>query len=151
MPHTLLGQLSAGLWVAVCLFALWKGDQTERLAGAFLLIAWLVSLSVWTRLGLTHPVFTVFAVDVVAVLVLGFLGWKSTHSWPIWATAFQAIQATTHIAFAMDLKIGAWAYFAATWIASKGVILSLAIGTWLAWREREALKPIAGLGPNFKI
>jgi hypothetical protein len=139
--HTLPGLIIGAFWSLGCLFAIAKGDQIERWGGVFLLVAWLMSLLTRATTGVQESALIILAIDIVSVFFLGALAWKSTRAWPVWATALQSIAAATHIAYALDLRISVYAYMAVQNLAAYGVIGALIVGSWMAWREREALKP----------
>jgi hypothetical protein len=131
------------VWLVGCAFALWKGETMERAAGATLLIAWLASTVAWGA-AKHHTTFAVLLIDLVAFAVLAGIAWKSTRAWPIWAAALMAMQTVTEIVYTFNLGIGAQAYDITQWTASSGVIGALIVGTFIAWREREALKSFQG-------
>ena len=140
MLDTLYSQIGAALVFAVCLLALWKGERTEQWGAGVYVVGFLGSILVQDEAGLVDPQFAVLAIDLIALAVFGTLAWKSERSWPVWATAFQAVGVAVHLAFAMDLRIGARAYIAALALSSYGVLAALAVGAFIVWREREALK-----------
>jgi hypothetical protein len=129
----------SALFAAICGFALWKGDRTEKLGAGLLLVAWAASFVAQQDTGLLNTQYAVLAIDVVALGALSFLAWRSERSWPVWAAAFQAIEVAVHIAKGAGLRIPGIAYIAAVNLSSYGVMAALAVGAWIAWREREAL------------
>lgn len=141
---TVVGDIEFVLFIGGCIFALWKGDMLERAVGATLFIAWLASLVAWHNGGKSHHSLAVLAIDVVAFGVIAGAAWKSTRAWPIWAAALQAMQTVTEVVYTFNLGIGPQAYDLTQWTASIGVITALIVGTWIAWREREALRSFEG-------
>ncbi len=143
MLDTIYSQIGAAVIVLVCGFALWKGGRAEQWAGGILIVAWLGTILIQDQTDSVgfHPLDLV--VDASVLAALGTIAWRSDRNWPIWASACQAINLATHLAFALDLRIPETAYYSALALASYGVLVALAVGTFLAWRESEALKPPA--------
>ncbi len=141
MFDTLYSQIAAIAWVSVCAFALIKGEREERIGGGALLIGWLGTMTVQQEIGLARSALPVMAIDVVLLLVLLGLSWRSERTWPIWASAFQLITVLVHIVTLADLRIGIIAYLSAVAVATYGLLICLAIGTFWAWQEREAIRP----------
>jgi hypothetical protein len=128
------------VFVLVCAFAILKGDRTERMGAGLLLVAWAASVTAQLDTGLFNTQYAVLAIDVVALGALSLLAWRSERSWPMWAAAFQAIEVAVHIARAAGLRIGGLPYITAVNLSAYGVTAALAVGAWIAWREREALR-----------
>lgn len=141
MLDTLYSQITAITWVAVCCFALMKGEQTERIGGGALLVGWIATLTIQRQVGTAEAALPVMAIDVILLLVLLFLAWKSDRSWPIWGAAFQFITVLVHIITLMDLRIGLVPYVSAVLVATYGLLACLAVGTFWVWQEQEAIKP----------
>ncbi|HEX3699744.1 MAG TPA: hypothetical protein VHV27_03630 [Phenylobacterium sp.] len=128
--------LSIGLFLAVCLAALWKGGREERIvAVAFLLNTAVSYLLLDYRFSGTQ--WGEFAVDAAFFLVLGAVALRSSRYWPIAAAAFQLLAVVTHAASVLDRHLGGWAYLTAGIIWTQMVTLSLAVGTYNRWRERR--------------
>ena len=125
--------------VAICLAAVWKGGRPERAAAIVFLLSWLASLFVWSSLGLMHSQAAVLVIDTLVLGVFGYLAWQSGRAWLMWAAAFQSIGVSIHFATLLDLRVSHMAYFWSLSLSAYGVIGSLAVGTFTAWREREAL------------
>ena len=141
MFETLSSQIAAVAWVGVCAFALIKGEQAERSGGGALLVGWIGTLAVQREVGYANATLSVMAIDIVLLLVLLGLSWKSDRSWPIWGAAFQLITVLVHIVTLADLRIGVFAHLSAVFVATYGLLACLAVGTFWAWQEREAIKP----------
>lgn len=142
MLDTLFSQVGAVLWLAVCAFALLKGDQPERFTAGALVIAWLATLAVHRDTVLSSVPIPVMLIDVILLVLLIGLSWRTDRSWPIWAAAFQAIIVLVHVVTLIDIRIRAIAYLSAQTVGSYGLLICLAIGTFMAWQTREALRPI---------
>ena len=144
MLDTLYSQIGAVVWLGVCAFALMKGDQPERIAGGALVIAWLATLAIHrdtVPIGYASTALLVMAIDVCLLAVLIGLSWFSDRTWPIWASAFQAVTVLVHVVTLIDLRIRAIAYLSAQTVGTYGVLICLAVGTFWAWQIREAIRP----------
>lgn len=137
----LIGALAVFL---ACGLALLKGDRMEQWGGGICFLAWLASVLVQdtTAYAEQQRIFFV-GVDVAVLAGLGWVAWRSERSWPTWACACQAITVAVHLAKALDFRIPTAAYYSALVLSSYGVLVALAVGSFIAWREREALKPKA--------
>ncbi|HRO33013.1 MAG TPA: hypothetical protein PLQ03_06330 [Brevundimonas sp.] len=138
MFDTLPAQIGAVFTVAVCLFAFLKGDEPERIGAGAYLLGWFASLLVQTDGDLYAVQWAMFALDTVMLVILGALAWRSRRSWPIWACALQLLAVTSHIMAMIDLRPPIASFYTVLNIASYGILLALAIGTFWAWQERRA-------------
>jgi hypothetical protein len=129
------------LFVLVCCFAVVKGEASERLVGGLLLVSWGASLAA-AQIGFMQKqyAYAVMAIDIIDLIVFGVLAWKSHRSWLTWATAFQAVAVTVNLGRAAGLRIGGVLYVIAYNLTAYYVAAALLIGTFIVWREREALK-----------
>jgi hypothetical protein len=142
--NLLLKNIGEIIFVIVCALAIIKGDRIERFGAGILLVAWAASTSAQLDVGLLNTQYAVMAIDIIVLVILSVLAWKSERSWPMWAAAFQAIGVTVHIARAAGLRISGVPYIAAVNLSAYGVMAALLVGTIIAWRERDALsaKPL---------
>lgn len=144
MLDTLFSQVGAIAWLGVCAFALLKGDQPERFAAGALVIAWLATLAVHREtvpMGYASTAGLVMLIDVVLLVVLIGLSWRTDRSWLVWGAAFQSIIVLVHVITLVDFRIRAVAYLSAQTVGSYGLLTCLAIGTFMAWQTREAIRP----------
>jgi hypothetical protein len=139
--NTLPAQIGAAAILIICAGALWKGDRIEQWGGGICFMAWLATILIQDDVGATLEQFALLGVDFAVLVALGFLAWRGEKTWPVWAAACQAITVAVHLAKMVDFRIPTAAYISALVLASYGVLIALAIGTVVAWREREALKP----------
>jgi hypothetical protein len=133
------------LIVAVGLAAL-KGDRPERQAAAAIVVAWVATLVFEDdarRLGAEATIGALSFIDVSLLLALILIAFQSRRAWPVLAAGFQAIAMIPHLTRLFKLRVGSGIFGPALDIASIGVALSLAVGTIIAWRERESLKSMA--------
>ena len=138
MFDTLASQLGAILVVLVCAFAFMKGDETERFAAGAYVLGWFASMLLQTDGELYEVQWGVFGVDLVMLVVLGALVWKSKKSWPVWAAACDLLIVMSHIVLMVDIRPPMVAFITVVNLAGYGVLLSLAVGTFWAWQERRA-------------
>lgn len=138
MPDTLYGQIATAVSLFVVAFAFLKGDEPERVgAGAFAL-ALLASLLLQNDSRLSGPQWGLLVIDTVMLGVYATLAWKSRRSWPVWATALQTLIMMSHLLTVIDLRPPLAAFYAVMNLANYGILLALAGGTFLAWRDRRA-------------
>lgn len=133
-------------WIAVtslpivCLAALLFGDQSERYSAIAIFISWLAVMLIESTAKWQFGYLSFMAIDAVLLVFLALIGQKTRKSWLMLAIAFQAIGMFVHACHALDLKFSASAFVIAIDISGYGLTGSLAVGTYIAWREREALK-----------
>ena len=139
MFDTLYSQIGTAVAVAVVAFAFLKGDEPERVgAGAFAL-GLLASLLVQNDSQLYGPQWGLVAVEAVVLAAYAGVAWKSRRSWPIWASALQAVVVMSHLLPTMDIRPPIAAFYAIVNVASYGILLALTLGVFQAWRDRRAL------------
>jgi hypothetical protein len=90
------------------------------------------------RVDFVDPQYAVFAIDLVAALVISGLALAYKRGWLMWVAAFQLLTTTTHIAVMVDLRINVWAYFTAYLVWSYLLLLALVFGGLEGWRARRA-------------
>jgi hypothetical protein len=137
---TLPSQIGAILWLSVCAFAIAKGDRPERLMAGALMIGWLATLTVRSDTDISGAVWMLMGIEVLLLVPLLGLGWKTDRAWPIWAAGFQSITVLVHVVTMIDLRIRAIAYISAYTIGSYGVLICVAIGAFQAWRLRQLMR-----------
>ena len=79
------------------------------------------------------------AVEAVVLAAYAGVAWKSRRSWPIWASALQAVVVMSHLLPTMDIRPPIAAFYAIVNVASYGILLALTLGVFQAWRDRRAL------------
>ncbi len=138
MFDTLYSQIGAALIVLVLGFAFLKGEETERIAAGAYGLGWLASMLVQTDANLYSAQWSMMAIDVVMLFVLGGLVWKSHRTWPTWACAAQLLVVTAHVLMTLDVRPPISSYYTVINLAGYGVLVALAVGTFWAWQERRA-------------
>jgi hypothetical protein len=122
--------------LAACITMAWRwGGRDERLTALAFTIATIASgFSNQNHYG--HVEFGVLAIDFLLLAGLLLLALKSDRFWPIWATAFQLVGTSVHIASMTETGEFAWAYAVGLIFWSYAVMASLMAGTWLEARFR---------------
>ena len=126
--------------IAICgvsAFAILRGGRVARIVALANLGAWGASLLLENRSNFLDPQWGVLLVDLGFLTVLLFYALREQPSWLLFAAAFQLLSVLTHIAILIDAGVHARAYLQGLAIWSYLVLLSLAIGTWLHWRDQR--------------
>lgn len=138
MLDTLPTQIGAALTVAVGLFAFWKGDEPEKIGAGSYVFLWFATILIQKDRGISNLPWSMFALDTIMLVVLGALAWKSRRTWPVWASALQLLAVASHVMVFVDLRPSMTAFYTVLNIASYGVLLCIAVGSFWAWQERRA-------------
>lgn len=138
MFDTLASQIGAAFTLAVVVFAFLKGDEPERIGAGAYALGYLASLLVQDDGVLYGTQWGLMGIDVVMLAVYGGLAWKSRRSWPVWAVAMQSVTVMSHVLTLVDVRPPMAAYVTVINLASYGILLAIAIGTFWAWQERRA-------------
>jgi hypothetical protein len=138
MFDTLPTQIGAGLTVLVVAFAFLKGDEPERIAAGGYVLSWFASLLIQGDGAVGGTNWGLMAIDSVMLAVFAALAWKSQRAWPVWAAALQSLTVMSHILTLVDIRPPVSAFYAVINLASTGILLVIAIGTFWAWQERRA-------------
>jgi hypothetical protein len=138
MFDTLPTQIGAGLTVLVVAFAFLKGDEPERIAAGGYVLSWFASLLIQGDGAVGGTNWGLMAIDAVMLAVFAALAWKSQRAWPVWAAALQSLTVMSHILTLVDIRPPVSAFYAVVNLASTGILLVIAIGTFWAWQERRA-------------
>lgn len=138
MLDTLYSQVGAVITVLVAAFAFWKGEEPEKIAAGAYGLGWFASMLVQDDGNLYGIQWSMLAVDMVMLGVLGALVWKARRGWTVWATAMQLLVVMSHILTLVDVRPSASSFYFVINLAGYGVLLSIAIGTFWTWQERRA-------------
>lgn len=138
MFDTPASQIGAAFTVSVVVFAFLKGDEPERIGAATYALAYLASLLVQEDGAIYGTQWGLMGIDIVMLAVYSGLAWKSRRSWPVWASALQSLTVMSHVLTFVDVRPSMAAYVTVINLASYGILLSIAIGTFWAWQERRA-------------
>jgi phage shock protein PspC (stress-responsive transcriptional regulator) len=134
---TLYAQFGAIIIVLVCGFAVWQGDEPERVGASAYFIAWAAALLVQDDANLQSVQWPIIAIDSLVLCVFAALTWKARRPWAIWAAALQLIGVCAHIATIFDMNVRMVAYYTALAIVGYGVLISLTVAPVCAWQERR--------------
>lgn len=138
MFDTLYSQIGAAIGVLVVAFAFLKGDEPERVGGGVYAIGALASLLLQDDTRLYGPQWGLMSVDVILLAAYAAVAWKSRRSWPVWASAFQALIVMIHVMTVVDIRPPLVAFYAVINLATYGILLVLVLGVAQAWRDRRA-------------
>ncbi|GLS00079.1 hypothetical protein GCM10007859_00820 [Brevundimonas denitrificans] len=138
MFDTLQTQIGAAITVVVIAFAFLKGDEPERVGGGAYVLAWFASLLMQDDGGGGGVSWGLTATDIVLLCVYAALAWKSRRAWPVWASGLQSLIVMSHLLTFVDIRPPLMAFYAVINVSSYGILLVIAIGTFQAWRERQA-------------
>ncbi len=121
---------------SACLIAVQWGGKEERLvAGAFVAAALASNLANSSLYTDTET--GILAVDVLLLTGLLVLALRSDRFWPMYATAFQLVAVTVHVASMTEQGSFAWAYAVALSFWTYPVLLALMAGTLFEARYRS--------------
>lgn len=124
----------------VCFFALSQGDKIERIGSVAYLCAWILTIMVTPLLGdERNGNLIILLIDSALLATFASIVWKAPRNWPIWACAFQLLVVTSQVLILLKLNQHYLGYFIIVNMASFGIILALAIGTFFAWQEKVAI------------
>lgn len=138
MFDTLASQIGAVFVALVCGFAFLKGDEPERLGAGAYILGWFATMLIQDDAALYKAQYGVMGIDVVMLLVLATMIWKSGRAWPVWACALQLLIVMSHVVIMLDMRPPANSFVTVVNIAAYGVLVCLAIGTFWAWQDRRA-------------
>lgn len=120
-------------------FAFLKGDEPERVGAGAYAMGSLAALLVQNDSQLYGPQWGLMVVEAVVLAAYVGVAWKSRRSWPIWAGALQSVIVVSLVLPIMDVRPPIAAFYAVGNAASYGILLALALGVLVAWRDRRAL------------
>ena len=138
MFETLISQIGAFFAVMVVSFAFLKGDEPERIGAGGYILALFASLLVQDSGQLYGTNWGLLGIDTVMLGVFAGLAWKSNRAWPVWACALQSVIVLSHLMPLVDVRPPLSAIIAVINLASYGVLITIAVGTFWAWQDRRA-------------
>ena len=138
MLDNLYSQVGAVITVLVVGFAFWKGEEPEKIAAGAYGLGWFASMLVQDDANLYGIQWSMLAVDLIMLSVLGALVWKARRGWTVWATAMQLLVVMSHLMALVDVRPSASSFYFVINLAGYGVLLAIAIGTFWTWQERRA-------------
>lgn len=138
MFETLASQIGAAVAVCVTAFAFLKGDEPERIGAGAYILGFLASLLVQDTGQLYGTNWLLMAIDIAMLAVLAALAWKTERAWPVWGCALQSIIVLSHVLSIVDVRPPLYAFYAVINLASYGLLVTIAVGTFWAWQDRVA-------------
>ncbi len=135
-------QLPHWVWpvalVVVCVLAVWRGRDEERLATGGVVLCWALSLVVY-RSESQDTQWAILAIDTALLGLYAWISLRTVRFWPLFAAAFQLLVLVPHLAHAIDPSIGGWAYWTAARLFSYSALFAIGYGAWTAPRVRRTL------------
>ena len=134
--------ISLGVAVGTTGFAFKLGDQTARRFGGAFLASWVASLAVSyvSPLG-KHP--TIFCIDSATLIYFVWASLRSRRIWTMVASAFMTLIVASHVATAIDYRLGINTFRLSMALWSYGILVCIAFGTWSSRRERSRASVLA--------
>ncbi len=137
------------LMAMCCGYALWRGGAPERWAAALQITAFALGVPVHFALdavGYRSAIVGTATIDVLLLIALTWLAWRSTRFWPLWIAGWQLAAIVAHFAKVLDPDMLAAGYAIQAQIWAYPMLLLTAIG---AVRHRRRV--CAGLSdPSWK-
>jgi hypothetical protein len=118
----------------VCVLAVWRGRDEERLAAGTVVLAWALSMVVY-RDSSEATQWQVLAIDSGVFAVYMWLAMRSRRYWPLFAAGFKLLALVTHLAHAVDESISGWAYWTAARVFNYLALFTIGYGAWTAPRH----------------
>lgn len=138
MFETLASQIGAAIAVCVTAFAFLKGDEPERIGAGAYILGFLASLLVQDTGQLYGTNWFLMGVDTVMLVIYASIAWKTDRAWPVWVCAMQSVIVLSHILTMIDVRPPIYAFYAVINLASYGILVAIAVGTFWAWQDRVA-------------
>jgi hypothetical protein len=129
--------------LVVTIGALWKGGRPERLAGAVMLAAALLSALTPDRRWIEVQYFTL-GIDATMMVFLVALALTTDRWWPSFAAGFEGLGLLIHLAFAAQPKVMSVVYVTGLNIVGWLVFASLGLGVLAVIGRRRAARIAAG-------
>ncbi|MFN6981108.1 MAG: hypothetical protein ACK4NU_04200 [Brevundimonas sp.] len=142
MVNMLYAQIGAIFVVTICLFAFLKGDNPERAGAAAYIVGWFSSL-ILQQQSPQYSLYGVFILDVLMLVILCAISWRSRRSWPIWAAALQLLAVTSHVMILTNTKTPIASLYTILNLTGYGVLICIGVGAFWAWQERKAATEFA--------
>lgn len=135
-------QLPIWVWpvalMIVCVLAVWRGRDEERLASAGLLAAWAISMVAF-RSRSEDTQWAIFTIDFGLFCLYAVIAMRSPRFWPLFLAGFGLLMVVTHLAHALDTGISGWAYWTAARLWNYLCLLTIGYGAWTAPYVARAL------------
>jgi hypothetical protein len=132
-------ELFDAMLLLCCAYALWRGGAPERIASMTFLAADLMSVAVVSviRQRFSHEEYGLFVTDLLMLVVLAMLSFRSTRWWPLVLAGLQLDGVLAHVMHLTAQQTIPIAYLNATALWSYPMLLILVAATW---RHQARLK-----------
>lgn len=120
--------------MGVCVVAVWRGRDEERLAAAGVLADWALTVFVY-KVRSEDTQWGVLAVDTVQFALFLWIAMRSQRFWPLFVGSFALLQLVTHLANAADAGVTGWAYLTAELLWSYLLLFTVGYAAWTAPRH----------------
>ncbi|MBI1684845.1 hypothetical protein [Caulobacter hibisci] len=129
------------LALAICGLAFWRGGPSASRIAIVVLGSWAASLVIF-RHSRINPDVGLMVVDVLTAVLFMWESVRSRLLWTVAIAAFQLVAVVSHLAALIDLRVTINTYMMSLAVWSYAILLTLALGVWLHWREtrRAALE-----------
>lgn len=121
------------LLMGCCGYALVRGGEPERAAGALLITAFALGLPVHQLVdasGYRSTLFGTGSIDLALLVALTVLAWRSNRFWPIWIAGWQLAAVMAHVAKTLDPTMLSTGYAVQAQLWCYPMVLAVAAGTW---------------------
>lgn len=136
-----VGWIGAGVMALVCLFAFVKGDTIEKIGATALLMAWLLTTLIGQAFGdEEHGNWFLLLVDISLLATFAAIVWKAPRNWPIWACSLQMLIVASQVLILTGFTTPMLSYYRIVNMASLGILIAIAVGTFFAWQEKRAVE-----------
>jgi hypothetical protein len=139
--HTLPQQIWMICMLAVIALTFWRGGWAERTIAIGMIVDTVASAVMQNTRDWASPQWADLTIDVIYLLVMLFVAFRSHRLWPLWAAAFQLIDVAIYFAFIVDRRVGALAPYRAIVIWSYLILIVIVVGT-LTRRSRPVSRSV---------
>lgn len=132
------------LLLLCCGYALWRGGAPERVAAGAQILAFAINLPLHYALEGSEYGRTISAtalIDLLLLLGLVVLAWRSTRYWPLWIAGWQLAALIAHLAKTLDPTMQATGYAIQAQIWAYPMLVATAVGAIRHQRRRRAGDP----------
>ena len=123
--------IGSGLYLLLCTLGLLRGRWPERVVAATLMLEFIGVLFLEDVRHLESLQTGVFMADLLVLIVLLWVVYRSQRRWVLVAAACQLMAVLTHVAKLADPSLGGWGYMTGGIVFGYGPALSLAVGALL--------------------
>ena len=125
----------------MCLFAFTKGQRIERVGATAYLITWILTIFIGELFGdEEHGNWIMLIIDLSLLCTFAAIVWKAPRNWPVWACALQILIVASQVLILGNFDTPIISYYRIVNMASLGILISIAAGTFMAWQETSAVK-----------